>query len=162
MCQPSPSLKNKLRSHNIFERIKRIIFQAEDFLYEHLNGYEFSGFINANNLITNYNDSLKNSYSYMPMWNRNIRAIFKEIDKIGIIFDNFIDIGSGKGKVCIYASSRREFKRVIGIEFSQPLIDIAEKNRKIANLKNIVFFNCDATQYELPNKNNLIFMVMPL
>jgi len=97
----------------------------------------------------------------MPMWNRNLRALLKEAYKTGYKFDNFIDIGSGKGKPCFYAGSKHTYKNIIGVEFSQPLIDVAEKNKLKTRLKNLTFLNKDATKYELPSKNNLVFLVNP-
>jgi precorrin-6B methylase 2 len=95
------------------------------------------------------------------MWNRNIRTLLKEAYKREMRFDNLLDIGAGKGKPCIYAGKKHAYNKIIGVEFSQPLIEIAEKNRVKSNLPNLSFVNCDATQYFLPEGLNLIFLVNP-
>lgn len=149
------------KKNSFNEKIKRIVFGFEDYIYELVNGYEFSGFVHNTNLITEFDESLKHAYSYMPMWNRNLRVLLNEAYKTQTQFDNFIDIGSGKGKPCFYAGSKHTYENIIGVEFSQPLIDVAEKNKQRTKLKNITFINCDATKYKLPEKDNLVFLFNP-
>jgi Methyltransferase domain len=143
------------------EQIKRILFGFEDRIYELVNGYDFSGVVPAKDLVTDYKISLEHATAYQAVWNRNLRELFKEAKKTGYKFENFIDIGSGKGKACFYAHSKHMFDNIIGIDFSQPLLEIAIKNKGKIKSQNISFNNADASEYKLPQQNNFIFMFNP-
>jgi hypothetical protein len=45
---------------------------------------------------------------------------------LNIEFENFIDIGSSKGKPCIYVGSKNIFIKIVGVEFSKELVVIAD------------------------------------
>ena len=143
------------------EATKRIIFDFEDYLFEKKYALELSGIIENDNLVTNNNESISHSMAYQAVWSRNLRELFKEVKKTGYKFENFIDIGSGKGKACFYAHKKCTFNRVIGIDFSEPLVEIANRNKVKFNSKNINFIKTDATEFELPNEASLIFMFNP-
>jgi SAM-dependent methyltransferase len=79
--------------------------------------------------------------------------------------DVFLDIGSGKGRAVLLAAAY-PFRRVIGVELSTQLIDIAQDNvdHCTARLrcKDIVFVNADAVEYEIPDDVTVVFMNNPL
>jgi hypothetical protein len=77
----------------------------------------------------------------------------------------FIDIGSGMGRAVLYASLL-PFKRVIGIEFSRTLHEVAVKNVEIFRRKNpgmcpVELVCADALAYELPREDTLLFFHQP-
>lgn len=77
----------------------------------------------------------------------------------------FYDIGCGKGRVLVMASLWN-FKRVVGIEFSEHLVHIAVQNiRKFkaqhACAADIEVVFCDATQYIFPDEDALFFLFNP-
>jgi len=77
-------------------------------------------------------------------------------DKIDFSTVNFIDIGSGKGKVLI-AASKYNFKKIKGIEYSQQLHLIAENNMETLGLANRVeLLNIDA-KYYFPEIEDKVF-----
>jgi precorrin-6B methylase 2 len=84
-----------------------------------------------------------------------------EVKKCNYNFKNFIDIGSGKGKACFYVHINFSFRKIIGIEFSESLFSIANKNKLKIDAKNVQFINTDASIFKLPNHPNLIFMFNP-
>ena len=143
------------------ESLKRLIFGFEDYLFEKKNGYEFGGIVFQKDLVVNYKDSQSHATAYHAVWCRNLRELFSESSRAGYAFENFDDLGSGMGKACFYAASRKTFKNIIGVEFSTPLIDIANKNRLKKKLPNISFINADAAEFILPDQDNLIFMFNP-
>lgn len=153
--------KLALNTQIVLESVKRKLFDFEDYLFEILNGYELSGIASNKDLVADNPNSLSHATAYHAVWCRNLRELFNEAKKTGYDFENFIDIGSGKGKACLYASAKQPFKNIIGIEFSAPLVTIANKNKDKANLKNIAFINADATEFELPNQTSLVFMFNP-
>ena len=115
------------------EIIKRRIFEFEDYIFEKRYSLELSGMIAKQDLIAD-NNSLSHATSYGAVWCRNLREIFFEANKIGYNFETFIDIGSGKGKACFYAQVKQPFKNIIGVDFSRPLVEIANRNK--AKIKN--------------------------
>jgi SAM-dependent methyltransferase len=79
--------------------------------------------------------------------------------------DVFLDIGSGKGRAVLLAAAYR-FRRVIGVELSTQLVDIAQDNvdRCTARLRcaDVVLVNADAVEYEIPDDVTVVFMNNPL
>jgi 16S rRNA G966 N2-methylase RsmD len=144
----------------LIDAINRKFYAAEDFLFEKRLGIELSGNVNASNLITTFTTK-SHAVEYRPVYTRNLRELFNESQKTAYTFENFIDIGSGKGKACFYAYTKRIFNNIIGIEFSEPLVEIANRNKVKIKSENIKFINADAAEFELPQKNNLIFMFNP-
>jgi SAM-dependent methyltransferase len=76
----------------------------------------------------------------------------------------FIDLGSGKGRAVLLASML-PFKRIIGVEFSETLIDTARKN--ISQFpgdqqlcKNIELLLMDASEYPFPGPGEKFVLFM--
>ena len=77
----------------------------------------------------------------------------------------FVDLGSGKGRALLLASDR-PFKKVVGVEFSKPLNDIATRNiaRYVtpqSSCSDVQSLAMDATEYALPEDNLLVYMFNP-
>jgi predicted RNA methylase len=74
------------------------------------------------------------------------------------------DFGSGKGKM-VFLAARYPFKRVIGIEISKPLHDIAQKNirntQKSFACENIHLVNMDVLDYEIPEDLTIAYFFNP-
>ena len=78
---------------------------------------------------------------------------------------NFLDIGSGKGRVLLIAS-QYGFRKVVGIEFSGELCAIARKNveafsRNSKPLSSIEIIETDATKYRFQAEDRVFFMYNP-
>jgi len=146
---------------SVLESIKRKLFYFEDYLFEKRYGYEVSGTILKKDLAINSKNSLLHANDYQAVWCHTLRKLFCEAKKTGYDFKNFIDIGSGKGKACLYAGTKQSFNKIIGVEFSLSLVTIANRNKDKASSKNIIFINADASEFELPNQTNFIFMFNP-
>lgn len=152
---------DKLSRQIIVEFIKRKVFDAEDYLFEKIHSLELGGIVLNQDLVTENEEALLHATAYHAVWCRNLRELFSEARKTGYLFENFIDIGSGKGKACFYANVKHSFEKIIGVEFSKPLVDIANKNKEKFSAHNVSFIHTDATEFELPNQSNLIFMFNP-
>jgi SAM-dependent methyltransferase len=77
----------------------------------------------------------------------------------------FVDFGSGKGRTLLLASEF-PFKRIIGVEFSPALHEIAQKNvgiyRSATQKCNQFELEClDAASYELPIENTVFYLGDP-
>ena len=94
--------------------------------------------------------------------------IFKEAFKnLEWNFNNsiFIDFGCGKGAGLLYASTYH-FKKIIGIEYSQQLCDIADQNMKkftLRSKRNIDYevIHMDASEYKIPPESDCFYFFNP-
>jgi SAM-dependent methyltransferase len=151
-------------SKKVYSVIRKVIVALswlEDVLFEKLHRVDFSGYIDNRDLITTHTKSQTHACFYQAIMCSHIRELMREAIKTGIAFENFVDLGSGKGKACFYAATKYKFKHVLGIEFSEMLVKTANQNKELWSVGNITFLNADAATYELPKGNNLIFMFNP-
>jgi SAM-dependent methyltransferase len=78
--------------------------------------------------------------------------------------DVFADFGSGKGRIVVLAA-RYPFKRVIGVELSPELHEVArrnvERNRRRLDSGRIELVNADALDYEIPDDLTVAYFFNP-
>ena len=122
---------------------------------------DFGGFIPRDKLSTSSTDSLAHSNNYRPYSNHLLKALIKEALSTGIQFQNFVDIGCGKGLPCLFARKYFGFAKIYGIDFSEPLIDAAKRNVASLHWKDVSFVVADAAQWKAPEGNTLFFMFNP-
>jgi hypothetical protein len=151
----------KISIYRLYETIIRLLFLLEDFIFEKKYALDLRGVIKNVDLSVSNKNSFSHASAYQAVWCRNLNQLLHEALKTGYKFENFIDIGSGKGKACIYSYTKNLFPKIIGIEFSEPLIEIANKNKNKMNSNTINFICEDAANYKLPNELNLVFMFNP-
>jgi hypothetical protein len=77
----------------------------------------------------------------------------------------FIDLGSGKGRALIVASNF-PFKAIIGVEYSEQLIEIAKRNFSLypeSNIicRNVSFVCADVADFNIPEGPIVIFLFNP-
>jgi len=152
-------LSHKLRS--LSNKTAGAMNWIEDKLFEKWHGLDCSGFIDRHELETNYSSALEHSRAYEAVTCVAIRELLEEAKKTGIVFDHFIDLGSGKGKACFYAAANYRFRRLIGVEFSAPLVRAADHNIRKFGAENICFVNADAAGFSLPAGDNLVYLFNP-
>lgn len=79
--------------------------------------------------------------------------------------DVFIDFGSGLGRVVYQAALRYPFKRVIGVELSQQLTDVArrnlERNRSRLRCPEFELVVSDVLDYAIPDDVTVAFFANP-
>jgi hypothetical protein len=79
--------------------------------------------------------------------------------------DVFIDFGSGMGRVTFQAARHYPFKRVIGVELSQNLHDIAraniDRNRHRLRCQDVQLVRNDVVDYEVPDDVTVAFFFNP-
>jgi SAM-dependent methyltransferase len=122
-----------------------------------------SGVIPLKNL-TIESDSKKEGIWYEPMSVNIFHQIMRNLN-IDFTRFEFIDFGSGKGRVLLLASEYG-FKKVIGVEFAKELHLIAGKNAAIYCLykkrpNNIETICIDAMKFSLPDSPLVIFFYSP-
>jgi SAM-dependent methyltransferase len=78
--------------------------------------------------------------------------------------DVFLDYGSGKGRV-VYQAARYPFARVIGVEISPELSEIARKNLEQQSpklrCKNVRIVTADAAEYAVPDDVTFAYFFHP-
>jgi hypothetical protein len=79
--------------------------------------------------------------------------------------DVFIDFGSGKGRVVYQAAVFYQFKRVIGIELSRELHEIAagniQRNRDRLRCEDVQLVHSDVLEYEIPDDVSVAYFFNP-
>jgi 16S rRNA G966 N2-methylase RsmD len=99
---------------------------------------------------------------YRPSSWSVLRHVFKELRVSGD--DVFVDYGSGMGRVLILAG-HEPFKRVIGVEMSEQLNEVArenlERNRDRLRCQDIEVVDADATQWPVPDDVTIVYFYCP-
>lgn len=86
---------------------------------------------------------------YQPSDADNIRSLIGGVDEDLSSFV-FVDVGSGKGRVLIVAAEY-PFARLVGVEFSEPLVRTARENiAKVGDDPRIELVCMDAVDFEMP------------
>lgn len=102
---------------------------------------------------------------YQPTPPADFEALMKKVPVDRSRF-TFIDIGSGKGRT-LFLAACYPFARVIGVEFSPELCEVAERNtarflqhpqRRCEAVQTIC---ADATAYDFPEQPTIIYMFNP-
>lgn len=145
----------------IVEKIRRLAYEFEDYLFEKRYWLEIGGVIPNEELVAENQLSLEHATAYHAVWCRNLRELFLEAKKTEIPFDAFVDIGAGKGKACFYAHLKMPALTILGVEFSGPLVKVANRNKQRFNSSRVGFINADANEYLLPDSTKLVFMFNP-
>ena len=122
---------------------------------------DFGGFIPREQLATSAKDSLAHSNNYRPYSNHLLKALLKQALSSGIQFQNFVDIGCGKGLPCLFARKYFGFAKIYGIDFSEPLIEAAKGNVAKLHWQDVSFVVADAAHWQAPAGNTLFFMFNP-
>ncbi len=79
--------------------------------------------------------------------------------------DVFLDLGAGKGRMVLEAASAYTFKRVIGVELSAELTEVARANLSGARLRlragEVEFVRSDVLDYRIPDDVSVVFLNNP-
>jgi len=144
--------------HRLFQYALKRIWDLQDALFVKRFGFEFGSAISADELVTEFAQSQLHANGYQGVKYRKLKILLKAARRTGIRFENFIDIGCGTGKACCIAAAEAGFDRIIGIEFSPPLLEIAERNRLLLGDPRIQFHCMDALSYRFPRQTSLVFV----
>lgn len=102
-------------------------------------------------------------HAYLALSYKSLRRVLGKIP-VQPGKDVFVDFGSGLGRVVAVAASM-PYRKVIGVELSKGLHDVAVRNMQIAGpklrCKNVELANIDARTFAIPNDLSVIFFFMP-
>ena len=112
-------------------------------------------------------DRLDNCTRYFPSPVGTVVDALEAMKKHGIAYEDrvFIDIGSGMGRNLLIASEY-PFKKIIGIEISNYLHQIAEKNivryqTDTQKCKDFALYDIDALEFAFPQENLVFYFWEP-
>lgn len=124
-------------------------------LYERLLGVRTAGEVKAPDL--GYSRGLYRPSSWLVL-----RELFRRLEVAED--DTFVDVGSGMGRV-VFMAARRPFKRVIGVERSEQLNEVARsniaRNRHRLLCDDIEFVSVDVEQWEVPDDLTVVYLYCP-
>lgn len=149
--------------HRQYRNVKRVGRQFQQHIFDRLSGTDTAG-ITADP--TGQGKASGHVYEATgPIAFR--RLISKVHDDLSDF--TFVDVGSGKGAVLLYAS-HRPFRQVIGVEHAPALHQIAVRNiatyssRRAGRMRcsNVVSILHDATTYEWPSGPLVVYLFSPV
>jgi len=150
------------RLFSFFDKLLFLIFNYMDSAIDRKYGIETSGIVSANNLEAN-SENLRYAVWYEPMPEKIFRRIMGYLNIDFGAFE-FIDFGSGKGRVLIMAAPYG-FKKVTGVEFSPELHRIAANNieiyRQHTHTSTIESVCMDAVHFPIPEAPLVMFFYSP-
>lgn len=118
-----------------------------------------------------YLSSAKEVNFYTPYrcsWTKEIRIAFDVLrEKFGDAFENysFIDIGCGKGKAvlswALFLKKSGLKQRLVGLDFYDPFIQVANDNQRILGLFDDISFTCgDAMEFDYAGLGSKVIAYM--
>jgi SAM-dependent methyltransferase len=158
----SGRLLSSFRREGLVGILKRSIKEVEEIRFDRKFGIETRSTWTEYSAPVGYDRNL-----YIPYGPTKISALTEIFHELPIMFEDFVfvDIGSGKGRALLVASEF-PFRRIIGVEFSPELHSIAKKNirayRSQTQKCKVIESNCcDATLYQMPRENTVLFLYNP-
>lgn len=73
----------------------------------------------------------------------------------------YYDMGCGKGKTLLIAGMTQNFNEVVGVDYYQPFLDIADKNIEKCHLEDINLHFNDMTKFKDFKDTSVVFMYNP-
>lgn len=155
-------LSKSLKQKGVCRTLIVIVANIADYWFDFRYGTRTKQWIEASNLEIKSNNKVHGT-KYVPT---NSFAFKKLMSKIEFPESSvFVDFGAGKGKVLMMAMTSG-FKRVVGVEYSQELVNVAEEN--ISTFKNKTQCNTpvnitksDVTLYVLKSDENVVYFFDP-
>lgn len=153
---------NRIRKKGLKRSIMIFISFIGDFSFDFRYGTNTINPVTLNDLEIQSDNKLR-GYKYGPTQARPFKQLMNTLN----FPDNsvFVDFGSGKGRVLLL-SSQYGFKRVVGIEFSPKLCEIAKKNlsiykKKVGGILNVQIIESDVVDYNIRDDDNVFFLYNP-
>lgn len=158
-----------LRNRGVLETAKIILHRPIVWYWDYIDrkfdrmwGTDTSGKIELDWLDI-ASDRKNEGYQYEPTSIEFIRFALDQIDTTR--YSQFVDYGSGKGRVLLVASDYK-FSRILGVEFSRELHEIAQRNIEIYNnlrqrCADIESVCMDALDFVPPTESSVLFFYEP-
>jgi SAM-dependent methyltransferase len=137
--------------------------QAAEQRYDRRLGIETTGWVEPQDMDID-GETAQHAHAYIPTPPRIAQFLIAQVAERARGF-TFVDVGSGKGRV-LFIAARFAFRRVVGLEHSATLNEIATENaRRFASLHPdaapVELLTGDATQLPLPDGPLVVFLFNP-
>ena len=124
--------------------------------------FEYEKLLGINTASFKRSESTEN-FHYQGASYLMLLKIFRDLESQTKHFQ-FIDIGSGKGRA-VFVAEYCGFSQLTGIELDPELVELANKNKTLYQLRNknasIHFYQSNALQYPFKNEASLYFLFNP-
>lgn len=162
VMNPIVLLYRNLRDKGVVPTARIVASHVRDLAFDIRYGTRTTGWEELNTL-TVLGPNKAHGERYQPTRAWELRELFRRIQLPNK--GTFVDIGSGKGRVLILAAEYG-FQRLIGVEFSKALCDVAEDNLRRYRSRTAMNFDCriihsDAMDYEFDPTTRVIFLFNP-
>ncbi len=157
------AIKSLLQSAGIEEKVGRCLVIAREKVYDIKHGTNTGGNVQLRNLKIS---SPNAAYGcYYEGFDPNVFTLIANDLHIEHREFQFVDFGSGKGRVLLMASEY-PFRKITGVEFSQELHGIAEQNIRryrsaTQQCKNLESICMDAMAFPIPSGPVVLFFCNP-
>ncbi|MFC5141965.1 methyltransferase domain-containing protein [Actinomycetospora rhizophila] len=154
------TLRRALRQYGVAHTGRKILSVARDPWFDLRHGTDTYAQVDVLELeVVGPNQA--HAVHYEPTSYHELRQLFRlvEVPREG----TFVDLGCGKGLAMLIASDAG-FRRVVGVEFSKTLVDVARAN--IAKYRGgrsdrITVVHADVAEYELDDDETVFFLFNP-
>jgi ubiquinone/menaquinone biosynthesis C-methylase UbiE len=141
-----------------------IIYFFQNHLFDIINKTDTHKWLPKENFTDRPKD-FDNGVLYMSSWTSVIKkstTISLNLFSLNSKDVVFVDIGCGKGKVlCVWKKILKDVKEIIGIEYSQQLLDICKDNlKKISSKLKINLIHDNALNLKLRSKDNFYILYL--
>jgi predicted RNA methylase len=155
-------LRHSLHNYDVRGTIERRLALLEDRVFDLRNRTDTSGRVEPSALFMSSLTKHPGTF-YVPTRARALRYFLNtcEFPPASV----FVDLGCGKGQVLLVAS-RFAFKRVVGVEYTPELCNIATANVQAYRKRHrdavpIDVIEADAAEYEVKPDENVFYMYHP-
>lgn len=162
--KPLAWLRRTVRNGGVVHAVRVGWFSLLDTWYDYRHGTDTISRIHPSRVQTN-SENKQRSSGYGAT-----RALpfFGLLKRLQLPKDQtFVDLGAGKGRV-MFLAAQWGFKRIVGIEFSKPLCEIALNNLQVLRLRRLLqadadlrIVESDVTQYEFGPTDSILFLFDP-
>ncbi len=150
-------LARTLRRHGLLATWRRSLRRAAEMRHERSLGIRTVGSIDAATL-----KSSAESFGYQPIPYAAMEAALKSVQPTAN--DVFVDLGCGMGRAVVLAGVA-SFRRVIGVEISPELCNVARENieraRRCLQAASADIVEADACEYPLPDDATVLLLFNP-
>lgn len=148
-----------LRERGVVETSRAVVNRTVDAWFDLRHGVDTVGLLPVDGLGLE-GPHQASAVHYEPTGRREVQAILRRVDPRG---GTFVDYGCGKGR-CLLVAAEARFARVVGVELSPHLVEIARRNAaryRRVGLVPIEVVNADAAAHVLDDDETVFFFYNP-
>jgi predicted RNA methylase len=138
------------------------LIDAREWLFDFRHSVETRGGVVNPEVSAAYAESAARGTRYEAVRLYVLHRLMAECRKSGEQPRTFVDIGCGKGRACLLAAVSGRYDRVVGVELSEALVEVARQNlARLRGVRPVEIICEDATRYDIPTEQSLVFLNNP-